>query len=1644
MITMISNSLFSQDFTEIDSMSQSARQQGQYSIENLDRLKFTTDYLFNIGAPLIDFEAFNGLRDSVMPQANPKAFVLSFASIMSMCIDTNLALHPDDISSNASGPTDLGNVPIGILHFSYDQIKDYALDSSLLTMVDNQLFDVLEVEESPYLVKDLFLATPLKSAQHSLSFNYVLDTSLFYHNQTAEIDSITIDVADGNGIQLVTFGQNIPVIYGEPGIKIIEITIYYDDSTEFVCQSKIGVFPPSNSLYPLSADMMWETTAVEPYLDTLGKADISVYFACGHDKLIKPLIWVEGFNPIPLLEFDPGQNLDPFYMLGILNDEKSLIDGKRMREQFDWEGYDLVYVDFHNGGDYVQRSARVVEQVIREVNTLKATNNSDESNVLIGESLGGLIGRYALLEMEAADEDHETGTYISFDSPHQGANIPIAGQYAALHLPYIRFGGSDLWEYFAALALLEDIVDLVDIEAEMLEDFLETAPIVDIRLGEQMLRTPAAQQMLIYQVPDDFSNVDAENLTNPLHSSFMTEYHALGNLEHCEELMSSNGSGLGTSGSQGFAPNESLFKIDGNFFTLLGSAFMGTTVGWESWALSSALAVQADLRALPDYSASNQLIYHFKLRNNVGPMYFVWTNKTVKVKKVYPLDGAPGGYYDIDLPTNPVIDEFIGSGVLEINFNTFNYIPTYSGLNLSSSYLETPFEDLSNLGDVDYESPAFRTSNVIDLYEGSDIFGVTASYPNANHIHLYERNSEWLYFHLIGHNGINQNTNLSSNSFNFGVAQFGSSDNFENTNHRKTVSRIDVLDNITGTAQVYINKNNRIGFIGGDEGSYTVLGTASEPTHFAVFVKPTCLDEDKELNVYSGGLLYIGEGEYQTGDLHLLSGVTLTVGDGGSLYIRENSRIIVHEGARLIFEDGATVVNYGSIKLLGDPSSSTYTENGILEYNDGVELIMPKTVSNIHFNGGDMRINENATFEIMHDGYGESGELRFSKYGESIVGSSGAQIYLTGKNDADVMIRIDEDADFWTNDDFHFIKLKDSKVLIDDNGRFVSIPVFYADDCNFVGVEGNRGISVFQTSTITNSNMDLVTVNAPLFYINNGILKIFNSTFENNSNDYDVYVSGRGFNIQNVEFNSDASTMISSNNMTLTSKVSSSTFNGNISSSYASSGIQDFSPSEVRISGSTFNENYYCAEKSYGQLSLKCNSFLDFQFSGVSASNDCRLAMTSGTNLGYNLFDKVSPSLGHNIILNNAANLEVFNGSNIFDESGTLSIFHGTLQVGLPGIGTMMLGTNNRWSLTSPTYVPSSSEFTLSSSIGGGAVGVYIPSLEAASCGYYDGTVDYPEANGEFNSVQRITTQEFDNQKMANAIKFAILNTELYDPTKNDLYALKLFGEILTYNYQDTTAVVAREWLKYYAYTIMKQTLQHAFFTDTVRVADNQSSFDQHVTRYVNVLNTLSSETVNTSNYLKQFNIEMDKAHLFHALGKDSIALDILVNMELCGVDSMEQVTINYWKYQYEMEQAMKSYGIEGFFLDTNWVDTSGYIVPSNRSFGDFSSTIESPNSVTFVNCSQNLAPLTDGSTGRFDLYPNPSEGVFTVSCIVPEESTGLLEIYNILGELVATFDCGSGTHTKTIDVSDVRKGVYIYRFSIDQQVEYSGKVVIQ
>ncbi|EMY3554183.1 T9SS type A sorting domain-containing protein [Flavobacterium psychrophilum] len=91
-------------------------------------------------------------------------------------------------------------------------------------------------------------------------------------------------------------------------------------------------------------------------------------------------------------------------------------------------GFDVTLVNFPNGADYVERNAMALVSLLSRENAKLATNGSTEKISIIGPSMGGLVSRYALAYMEKNGINHNTKLWVSFDSPHLGANIPIGAQ----------------------------------------------------------------------------------------------------------------------------------------------------------------------------------------------------------------------------------------------------------------------------------------------------------------------------------------------------------------------------------------------------------------------------------------------------------------------------------------------------------------------------------------------------------------------------------------------------------------------------------------------------------------------------------------------------------------------------------------------------------------------------------------------------------------------------------------------------------------------------------------------------------------------------------------------------------------------------------------------------------------------------------------------------------------------------------------------------------------------------------------------------------------------------------------------------------------------------------------------------------------
>lgn len=190
------------------------------------------------------------------------------------------------------------------------------------------------------------------------------------------------------------------------------------------------------------------TASIAPDLSAYGEAtnypgegEYQIFLSADN-ILDKPIIVVDGF--------DPGDTRDIAGLYSLL-DYTGTEGPQNLADLVRDEGFDVVVLNFptytraadgaivDGGADFMERNALLLVELIDIINAAKAAN-SPEQNVIIGPSMGGLISRYALNYMEANALDADTRLYISFDSPHHGANVPIGLQH---QLNYLAFNGTN-------------------------------------------------------------------------------------------------------------------------------------------------------------------------------------------------------------------------------------------------------------------------------------------------------------------------------------------------------------------------------------------------------------------------------------------------------------------------------------------------------------------------------------------------------------------------------------------------------------------------------------------------------------------------------------------------------------------------------------------------------------------------------------------------------------------------------------------------------------------------------------------------------------------------------------------------------------------------------------------------------------------------------------------------------------------------------------------------------------------------------------------------------------------------------------------------------------------------------------------------
>lgn len=376
-----------------------------------------------------------------------------------MAYDTSQLKPPDSIYLwGNSYYTD--TIPIGVMSFDYYELIDSALTTPTyfdFDTINNTISDKFPRIGYPYEEKSIFSAAPLVKRTHFANPVFRIDPSFIFKDHfnddyfKSDID-FKIDFGDGNG--WVTFDptqvSHHQANYTNDGIHYIKTAIHGNPA-----HPSVVTHTSTSSIYVGSSQNNKSSNAAL----VLPGLTAGIYYACNQNNLNngKIVIYLEGFD---VLDFLPSQNrsVEKIYVEMIEDDQ--LVELRNF-------GYNFVVVDWNNSTIDLRFNALYLMNLIEE---LKAMIDEPEQFVIVGESMGGLIARFALTFMETSNymsqntseflvqkndpnnidyynenqmildnipnvykdqfKRHNTRLLITYDSPHQGANIPISIQHA--------------------------------------------------------------------------------------------------------------------------------------------------------------------------------------------------------------------------------------------------------------------------------------------------------------------------------------------------------------------------------------------------------------------------------------------------------------------------------------------------------------------------------------------------------------------------------------------------------------------------------------------------------------------------------------------------------------------------------------------------------------------------------------------------------------------------------------------------------------------------------------------------------------------------------------------------------------------------------------------------------------------------------------------------------------------------------------------------------------------------------------------------------------------------------------------------------------------------------------------------------------
>ncbi len=562
--------------------------------------------------------------------------------------------------------------PISIIDFSYNRIKQEYLNNGVFNETDTKL-SVNGADSFAFTTHRAFAASCLSYNIMGDNIKFILPEALFFTNNTEEnVKTIEIDFGNGQGFQTIGFDEIINVSYapGEDYYEVIVKITYENINTleDNIVFSHFSFLKTENSI---PAPTLQDYYPSE--YDDLSNPEYSVYHGIIYTilfnpenesgKLRRPFVICDGFDPGNKRTYEetiideedppPPKNRDTRGIFERFNGDPSHWETESSANLMAYLqnlGYDVVFVDFNWGAGPIHKNANTLRHFFNDVLNNTFRDSKTEEMVLVGPSMGGLITRYTLTTMENNNENHYVKNWISFDSPHKGAYIPLGLQWLIHHFSEAFFF----------------------LEPTLSQDYL--------------LLSFAAKQMLIYHYTNPTPEISEQNEfePGPYDDAIDDLYSFEGLYDKLEELgypvnpLNYNITNGGTDKLYNNAGEKIINYVRSNFMGIYGRAW-----GCET-------------------STGTNKIYEGK--KIVGERQkFTKTNSLA-------FENAPGGYHTALYSVNCKDNNNVDIDDTETKYTKATFMPTSTtfGIDVNSSTLNNTHEDYTTCNDI--TSGKIRTS----------------------------------------------------------------------------------------------------------------------------------------------------------------------------------------------------------------------------------------------------------------------------------------------------------------------------------------------------------------------------------------------------------------------------------------------------------------------------------------------------------------------------------------------------------------------------------------------------------------------------------------------------------------------------------------------------------------------------------------------------------------------------------------------------------------------------------------------------------------------------------------------------------------------------------------------------------------------